>query len=85
MTPILFFIGSYKNREKIANKDDEIEANWGTLFYEFNNDKGLGSSQYYFYFFTRRILFMIIQFFMQDYPIIQVSLNIVLSLMVIFI
>ncbi|OMJ65996.1 hypothetical protein SteCoe_37309 [Stentor coeruleus] len=78
-TPIIFFVLSYKNRAKINHNDTEITANWGTLFYEFNNDKGLGSSQYYFYFFTRRILFILIQFLLQEWPIIQLSLNITLS------
>ena len=82
-TPLLFFYFSLKNSKKISN-DNELNANWGTLFYEFNNDKGLGSSQFYFYFFVRRIFYMIIQFFLQDWPIIQLTLNIVLSSAVIF-
>ena len=78
----MFFYFTFKNRNKITSSDQEVSANWGTLFYEFNNDKGLGSSQYYFYFFARRILYMMIQFFLQDDPIVQLTLNIVLSVTV---
>ncbi|OMJ84046.1 hypothetical protein SteCoe_14915 [Stentor coeruleus] len=78
-TPIVFFDFTYKNREKISDSNEEITANWGTLFYEFSNDKGLGSSQFYFFFFTRRILYIVIQFSLQSFPIVQLSLNTALS------
>ena len=84
-TPILFLYFFLKNKNKIADDSEEAKANWGTLFYEFNNDKGIGSSMFYFFFFARRIFYIVIQFFLQDYPIIQLTLNIVLSVAVIYI
>ena len=77
-TPGLFFYYTYKNRNKVKEEED-VSVSWGTLFYEFNNDKGLSSSMYYFYFFSRRILYMLIQFFIREWPIVQLTLNIVLS------
>lgn len=85
LTPVFSFWFNYKNQEQILNANQEISANWGTLFNEFNNDKGLSSSQYYFFYFTRRIIFISIQFFLQSVPIVQLTLNIVLSLTVFFI
>lgn len=81
-TPVVFFYFSFTNKELIVHDSDEINANYGTLFYEFNNDKGLARSQYYFYYFVRRIIYMSIQFFMRDYPLTQLTLNIVLSITV---
>ena len=83
-TPILSFLFNYLNKSKISNSDEEISANWGTLFNEFNNDKGIGSSQYYFFFFSRRIVFICILLFLQDIPIVQLTLNITLSVTVLF-
>ena len=40
---------------------------------------------FYFFFFARRIFYIVIQFFLQDYPIIQLTLNIVISVAVIYI
>ena len=77
-TPFIFLYGSLKNKNKIV-EDEEIAANWGTLFYEFNNDKGLGNSLFYFFYFMRRIVYIMIQFVLQDWPIVQLTLNITLS------
>ncbi|OMJ84684.1 hypothetical protein SteCoe_14141 [Stentor coeruleus] len=80
MTPILFFYFTYKKRMHILHEVRDENANWGTLFYEFNNDKGLASSQYYFYYFIRRISYMLIQFFLRSLPLFQMSMNMTLSL-----
>lgn len=81
MTPVIFFVCSFKNRKQIQDAE-EVSAEWGTLFYEFNNEKGLGNSQFYFYFFLRRILYIVIMIFLRDWPIIQLSLNCTLSITV---
>ena len=81
LTPLWFLYFSTKNKNKIAH-DEEISVNWGTLFYEFNNDKGHINSLFYFFYFIRRLLYIMIQFALQDYPIVQLTLNFVLSVTV---
>lgn len=78
----MFFIYSFKHRNEIKEAE-QVSAEWGTLFYEFNNDKGLGSSQFYFYFFLRRIFYISILIFLRDWPIIQISLNFTITTAVI--
>lgn len=46
------------------------------------NDKGMSNSMFYFFFFTRRIIYILTQFSLQDYPIVQLTLNITLSVAV---
>ncbi|OMJ93788.1 hypothetical protein SteCoe_3237 [Stentor coeruleus] len=84
LTPILCLIFTFKNHLEISDNTSQVVANWKTLYYEFKNDKGIASQLYYCIFFARRLVYITIQIFMQDYPILQVSLNVTLSSIVTF-
>ena len=81
----LFLFYSKKNLSHIANKEDRDFYNkWGTLFEEFKNDKGFISTQFYLVFILRRFLFSISQVFLNSVPILQVSINIAWTIILIF-
>jgi hypothetical protein len=65
----------------LSQKKPGFLKKWGSLFYEFNNDKGFWSSQYYFFYFTRRLVFLLSQVYLNDAPFVQGSLLIGSSLM----
>jgi hypothetical protein len=71
-----------QHRNDIAMHESNLTANWGTLFNEFSNEKGLGSMLYYGIFFTRRMLFAFSLIFMKDIPIVQLAVNLALSMAV---
>ena len=72
---------SRKNRFKEVDKD-KLKSLYGTLFYEFNSDENLSTSLYYTFFFARRFIYSLVLFLLLDYPIIQMTLCIILSLAV---
>ena len=81
----MFYIFCTVNKSKIQNENEEVKIQFGALFQEFNNDKGLSSSQFYMIFFLRRIIYVCILILLRNYPIVQISLNIFLSVLVKFI
>ena len=72
---------SRKNRFKEVDKD-KLKSLYGTLFYEFNSDENLSTSLYYTFFFARRFIYSLVLFLLLDYPIVQMTLCITLSLAV---
>ena len=81
----LFVFYSKNNLSRITNKEDRDFYNkWGTLFEEFKNDKGFISTQFYLVFILRRFLFSISQVFLNSVPILQVSINIAWTIILIF-
>lgn len=62
---------------RIKNSNDkEFHSKWGGLFQEFKNDRGFLSTQYYFIFMMRRMIFAFSQVFLDGIPTLQLSLNI---------
>ena len=59
-----------------------FQSKWGTLFKDFKNDKGFMSSQYYSLFLLRRIVFSVLQVYLNSIPLLQGSLIIVWSALV---
>jgi hypothetical protein len=84
MTPLLCYFIIRRNKSKVMGNTDEYKNLYGTLFYEFNTDENLASSNFYIYFFLRRLAYCAILFLLSDVAILQMSLSITLSLAVIF-
>ncbi|CAG9335177.1 unnamed protein product [Blepharisma stoltei] len=78
-TPSVYFLLSYKNKFRIEAREKAFFASFSTFFYEFRTDKGFVSTQYYFLFFARRLVYIINSVCLRDYPQTEVTVNIVLS------
>ncbi|CAG9335141.1 unnamed protein product [Blepharisma stoltei] len=80
VSPPLFFYFSYKNKHKIQSQNKEFTSLFSSFFYEFRTDKGLLGTQYYFVFFTRRLIYITNLIYLYNYPQTQVTINVVISL-----
>ena len=80
MTSPLVFVCTYISYSEIENPTQEFKQKWGSLYLEFKNDKGFFSSQYYFIYFTRRVVYVISQVFLNSFLELQGGLNIIFSL-----
>ncbi|OMJ72117.1 hypothetical protein SteCoe_29526 [Stentor coeruleus] len=81
LTPPLLFVTSFISFSRIKDeKDDEYHKKFGSLFYEFKNNKGFISSQYYTLYFVRRFVFIISQVYLNNVLFIQAGLNVGFSL-----
>ncbi|CAG9335172.1 unnamed protein product [Blepharisma stoltei] len=83
ITPGLFFRFSYKNKNQILLHQKTFFASFGSLFYEFRTDQEFLTTQYYFVFFLRRLIYIVNLVYLRNYPETEVTINIVLSLMTI--
>ena len=67
----------YFSKEKVVSgSDEQFNVRWGTLFAEFKNNKGFLSTQFYFIFMMRRLLYGLSQVFLNSQPVIQNAMNI---------
>ena len=82
ITPLMFYVFCTLNKRKIKAADQEVALKYGTLFDEFNMDQGLTSSQFYMFFFFKRLFYIWILILVRNYPILQLILNILLSIIV---
>ncbi|OMJ77428.1 hypothetical protein SteCoe_22987 [Stentor coeruleus] len=81
VTPLCFIIASYLFRSDIfSEENEEFISKWGCYYFEFKNNKGFMSCQYYFIYFLRRLGFSLSQIYLNSYPHIQGGLNILGSL-----
>ena len=76
MSPIILLIFSYGSKKKIIEKNQKFYSKWGALYEEFNNNKGFISTQFYFLFMIRRMLYALSQVFLNSIPGTQNTLNI---------
>lgn len=77
MSPILSAVFILRND---LNSDQNI-SRYGSLFSEFKNNRGKFGSMFYPIYFSRRIVFAVSQVMLNEYPIIQVSLNLAFALL----
>ena len=85
LTPILSLGLSLSRRNEITNCNPTTMSLYGSLFYEFKDDSGAIRSHYYTLFFMRRLLFVVVLFVLEDYPIIQICLCEIFTLAVCYI
>lgn len=76
LTPILCLVVVIKRRNRPAQESEQFDSLYGTLFYEFNDDKGLNTSNFYVFFFLKRAVYGLILLLLGDYGILQMSLTI---------
>ncbi|CAG9321677.1 unnamed protein product [Blepharisma stoltei] len=81
ITPILFPIFCWKNEGHIIGRDKSFLSIWDPFFYEFKNDQGFMSTQFYTVFFLRRLVYIFTLIILKDYPSAEVTINIVHSLL----
>lgn len=79
ISPWLFLKFSYKNLTKIVKKEKSFVNHFSSLFYEFKNDNGFISTQFYFIFTIRRLVYMLNLTLLNNRPSSQICINCVLS------
>jgi hypothetical protein len=80
LTPPLLFVSTFVSNQNLYTKDGEFFQKWGSFFLEFKNNKGFLSSQFYLIFFTRRLVYLISQVFLNSHLFIQGALHILFSI-----
>lgn len=78
LTPILCFVMVMKRKKKVESVQEEFDSIYGTLFYEFNNDKGVMTSNFYVFFFAKRAIYGVILLFLRGYGVIQMTLILII-------
>lgn len=81
ITPPALIYFSYLNTQYIITNDKTFLKKWDSLFYEFNNNKGLLSTQYYFVFFLRRLVYLLSLVTLNNFPESQATIHISLSVL----
>lgn len=72
---------SYIYSSKINDPSSaDFHQKYGSLFDEFKNNKGFLSTQYYFVFFCRRLVYLLTQVYLNSSPYAQTIINIIFSL-----
>ena len=80
LAPILCLVMVIKRRNTTPEEKIEYESMYGTLFYEFNDDKGLMASNFYVYFFIKRGFYGVILMLLGNYGLLQMSLIVTICL-----
>jgi hypothetical protein len=76
-SPVVIFIASFMTKEKIlSGNNEEFNLKWGSLFEEFKNNKGFLSTQFYFVFMIRRLIYGFNQVFLNSVHELQNASNI---------
>ena len=82
VTPPAFIVFSYTSYEKIQNPENEVFfKSFGSLYDEFKLDKGFFSTQYYFLYFLRRVLYVASQVYLNHMPCLQNGSNLFFSIL----
>ncbi|CAG9310521.1 MLEC_2 [Blepharisma stoltei] len=81
ISPISLAIFSYRNMNKVTEKNNKsFHDVWGSFFYEFKNDNGLLSTQYYTLFFLRRNVYLVSFVFFSGSPYTQLTIGVILCI-----
>jgi len=83
ITPFALLLFTLKHYKQFSS-DWVLKERYSTLFYEFKSDRGFWSCSYYSIFIIRRLIYMSSLYLLQDYPGVQVIVNLGHSLMVTF-
>ncbi|CAG9335140.1 unnamed protein product [Blepharisma stoltei] len=83
ITPPWLLWFSYKSKNRIQSREKSFIALFDSLFYEFRTDGEFLATQYYFLFFSRRLIYIVNLVYLREFPQTEVTINIVLSLMTI--
>ena len=75
-------VSSFISYSKIRNPNEkDFHEKFGSLFGEFKKNEEFLSSQYYGIFFIRRFAYLFAQVYLNNYPYVQVSVNIGFALL----
>jgi hypothetical protein len=81
LTPAIIIICSFISKERLVNRDPVFLKKFGSLYDEFKNNKGFWSSQFYFFYFVRRLAYTLSQVYLNDHLFVQGIINIGISIM----
>lgn len=76
LSPFISFVSSYNSKEHILDQNDEFAVLWGSFFDEFKCNRGFFSSQYYTFYFLRRLGYALSQIYLNSVVNLQQSLNV---------
>jgi hypothetical protein len=81
VAPVVCVYFVYKHYQRFQDPEEkDFRTKFGSVFDEFKNDKGFLSCCFYCLFFLRRLLYVGILYLLQDFPLLQVILNVLHSL-----
>ena len=84
LTPPFLFISSYVSFSRLRDQEDaDYQIKFGSLFYEFKNDKGFVSSQYYTIYFIRRLSYVLAHVYLDSMNYYKYAVLIVFTLAII--
>lgn len=83
LTAPTLMVCSFVTKEQIFSNDEAFYKKFGCFYSEFKLNKGFFSCQYYTFFFLRRFGFIVSQVYLNNYPHIQNTLNILGTFMLI--
>jgi hypothetical protein len=76
LTAPFLFVCSYVSFSRIKDqRDEEYKIKYGSLFYEFKNDKGLISTQFYTIFFVRRLSYVLAHFYLDQWHFVKMGIH----------
>ncbi|OMJ94784.1 hypothetical protein SteCoe_1964 [Stentor coeruleus] len=79
-TPAMILVCSFISKGRVLNtSDSEFYKKFGSLYYEFKMDKGFISSQFYFFYFIKRLAYALAQIFLNSVPYWQSAVGIMFS------
>lgn len=82
LTPPALFVSSFVSYSSIKdNSERSYHTKFGSLFGEFKMNKGFLSTQYYTFFFLRRLSYLFAQVYLNDYPHIQIGVHLGFTLL----
>ncbi|OMJ80297.1 hypothetical protein SteCoe_19504 [Stentor coeruleus] len=88
LMPLIILIFSWQSyKSNIYVENENFMKKWGSLYYEFKNNKGFWSSQYYTLYMIRRLVYMMVLILMNDNLYLQFSIHLlftILQLMYVF-
>lgn len=79
ITPILCVMIIKKRTDRLEQEQEEFDSKYGSLFYEFNKDKGFAILNFYTFSILRRAAYGFILIFLKDYGILQMTLILIIS------
>jgi hypothetical protein len=61
LSPAIYIAFSYVSKSQVFSNEQSFMDKWGSFYYEFKNDKGFLSTQHYFIYLIRRLIFILVQ------------------------
>ncbi|OMJ83265.1 hypothetical protein SteCoe_15853 [Stentor coeruleus] len=80
LLPSVFFICSFLNKEEILGKSQDLMKKWGSFYTEFKIKNNFWSSQFYLFYFIRRLIYVFSQIYLNQTLYLQGGIQIFCSI-----